>query len=378
MVKQLAIIFNLMLLASTSRAAGNISYGVVTGLQGHAFGVCDERTFTLKIGYKLPDNTEIITEEGSQISFMDSHDRSYHLSGAGHIEVTTHGIKVNRGYLWIQSFQRKQRLALRTANALAELLMGEGIFSFDNATGRSQLLAVKGEFKFAHFLDSGRYEILQPGEFSMIDADNGTPRRATPIGFQSYEKIIALFRKPTSDKMMPKRLPASFVGGKLTSQQVGDISSDLKNLYAGQMKAKKKKNRKKKTNQTVISKTNNSNIHKEKNEDAKVITRIFGLKKLKRPQLLPRTLLEELPQERPLFQAGPEQSPLITGTQSFRAQIRAPASQEIGRQASSPSYPWGFEGALRRHLRKTARHKLEEEGLVEELKDYREDYKITY
>ena len=376
MERRLAIIFSLCWLGKVAIAAPPIgsaqsSYGRVTDVQGHVFGVCDERTFNLKIGYKLPDKTEIITEEGAQVSFMDAVGRQFHLSGAGHVEITDHGIKLNRGYLWIQSFQSKQRLTLRTANALAELLVGEGIFSFDNASGRSQLLAVKGEFKFAHFLDVNRYEILQPGEFSMVDAEHGVPRRATPIGFQSYEKIIALFRGPHRDAMGgAQRLPASAAasGEKLTSGQVDDINADLKKLHVGQIKKKVRRFKAKaKTKGNVAKKGDVMEPGGEKQQSRYpgVVTRVFGLKELE-PEL-----------ERPRFRATPEEGALTAGPRASLRRVRAPASQRVEGQPASP-YPWGFEGALRKHLRKTSRQKLEEEGLVEELKYYREDYKVTY
>lgn len=350
---QNAIFFSL--LAASINAAEN--YGMVTKLTGRAFGISDERTFTLKVGYKLPDETEIITEEGAQVSFMDYHDRQYHLSGAGHIKVTGHGLKLSRGYLWVQSFQKKRRLSMRTANALVETVSGEGVLSFDNASGKSQFLTIKGQFKFAHFLDPNRYEVLQPGEFSVVAPNDETPRRATPIGFESYEKVIALFRKPT-----PNRLPASnSLKAEFTPRQVASISSDLEDLHLGQLRKRKKK--------TIAKKLIPLN---------KVTTRIFGLQSLpiarRAPASSPQQHCEPLAKVEtpppPVLPVLPERELTVDEAIKPDLQKRAPATVE------DPS--WGFEQALRKHLRKTSRHKLEEDGLLDEIKNYREDYKINY
>lgn len=362
-------------------------YGTVTELKGRAFGVHDEKTFTLKVGYKLPQETDIITEEGAQISFIDFHDRKYHLSGSAHIKVTDHVLKLNRGYLWVQSFQKNEELLIRTANALTEFLFGEGILSFDNASGRSQLLTVKGELKFAHVLDVNRYEVLQPGEFSTIDHENGTPRRATPIGFESYEKIISLFRMPkqkrwmaqngkpviegpqkrigqrtTQNKSKAKRLPASYRGGsvpiiktKWTAKQVKNLGMDLRSLYLGQLGTKKK----------TAAQIKKSKARKRLGYSP-VTTRVFGLKR-RRSTITPAVDQRQIPAL--AAETVEKKAPMV----KLQKSQRAPASQE-----AETSSPWGFEQALRKHLKKTSRHKLESNGLIEELKNYRQDYKINY
>ena len=275
-------------------------------------------------------------------------------------------------------------------------MKGEGVFSFDNAGGISQLLAIKGQFKFAHFLDINRYEVLRPGEFSMINAKEETPRRATPIGFESYEKITALFRTSRPyERSRIKRTPASAsiaiapIERNLTPKQVNNIGRDLTGLYMKQMAgAGKKKN--------AI-----------KSPPYKVITRIFGLKSMPLVERHPASLIgTKEPPEMPskakkmaLQQKGQEEGVLkeknveklcasYCSSRSQSPKKREKFSQKLsprpiirrapaGFDDERPS-PWGFERALRKHLRKTSRHKLEDEGLIEDLKNYRQDYKVNH
>ena len=354
------------------------SYGVVTALEGRAFGVHDEKTFALKVGYKLPQKTDIITEEGVQVSFIDFHNRKYHLSGAAHVQIRDHILKLNRGYLWVKSFQRDTRLVIKTANSLTEFLSGEGILSFDNTNGRSQLLAIKGELRFAHILDVNRYEVLQPGEFSSIDYENGTPPRGTLIGFESYEKIISLFRnsrmadaknskvvikasrKKKSQKKLVKnnkKLKRSLAisghsrskGGsipalktKWTTHQIKNLNSDLKDLYSGQLGKTAQSSKREKT--------------KKGQDYSWVRIRVFGGR---------RRVLASAP---PSLDQGDKSMVKLK-----RTQRRAPATLN-----ESNSSSWGVERSLRRYLRKTSRHKLESDGLIEGLKSYRRDYKLNY
>ena len=374
------------------------SYGVVTALKGRGFGVHDEKTFILKVGQKLPQKTDIITEEGAQVSFIDFYERKYNLTGAAHVKVRDHVLKLNRGYLWVKSFQKNKKLRIMTANSLTEFLSGEGIISFDNGNGRSQLLAIKGELKFAHILDVNSYEVLQPGEFSSIDHESGILLRAALIGFESYEKIISLFRtshvgdsrkskfviRPSSkkkaerrfmkNKNRPKRLLASsrapqHKGGsipviktKWTTKQLENLSSDLKNLYLSQLKGVSRPSKRKKA--------------KKIQENPQVRVRIFGGERQRvvsgrgaafsvdqRPRVLSHSLG---------YKKGPKTREKRAMVKLKRIQ-RAPTSQE----KKGPS-SWGIEASLRKHLKKTSRHKLESSGFIEEIRGHRQGYKFNY
>ena len=224
------IFISSIFLLSLSVHAKQEMVGVVTLLKGKAFGFYEGRTFEIMEGYRLPSGTEVMTEGKSRVSFMDFYERKYDLSDFSHIKIGKHALYLKRGNLWVKSFQKKKRLTMRTANAHLEFLSGEGVLSFDGGNGRSQLLALKGEFKFSHFLDTNRYEVIQPGEFSFVSSKMEFPRKPTPIGFDSYEKVISLFRSSPLRKGRT-RFPASVSKKSFKSGQVRRMKLDLKNLY---------------------------------------------------------------------------------------------------------------------------------------------------
>lgn len=397
-MKALAIVFScfLMFIAISGNvlAAEKDNYGRITQLQGHAFAVYQEKTFTLKKGYQIPFGTEIMTEEGAKVSLMDFYKREYRISGGGHITVTRHGVKLSRGHLWIKSSNRDQKLYIKSANSVAEMLAGEGIFSFDGISGKSQLLSIKGEFKLAHFLDVNRYEIVRPGEFSVVDPEMVSPRNATPIGFSSYEKIIALFREEGSgvrSRKYSSRNLASlshFQAKELTPQQVEGVRRGLRKLA---MKKRKK----------IISHEGNTprsevqfqaGSHGKKN---KVVTRIFNLKKLPKnleneessvpvspsPPPSPAKVIKADPrgaQNRMLHQRRrwKEEGKSVSDNRypaSIPASVSAPDSESFSRSSA-----WGLNKNLKRYLQKTSRQKLLDEGLLEDLKNYRLGYKTNH
>ncbi|MCY4645236.1 MAG: hypothetical protein OXB88_11520 [Bacteriovoracales bacterium] len=324
-------------------------YGVVTSLKGKAFGLYNDQTFTLKEGYKLPEEVEIMTEVGGSISFTDRYHRKYELSGSAHVKLMGHGLKLSRGHLWVRSSERSKRLFINTPNAQAEILSGEGILSFDHSNGKSQLLGLKGQFKFAHFLDVNRYEILHPGEFSVIDPESEAPRRSTPIGFESYEKVIALFRGSRGDSSgaTPGRFLASKKGSLRRGQMV-QMKKDLRNLYF--------------KGEGTIQRGGAAVSKRPHEKGSHVQTQIISFGNALEKSASP------LPSPSPLPSEGGEEGVL-------KLKARAPSSLEI--DGGGPPTPWGLESAMRKHLRKTFRHKLEREGMIEDLRDYRRGYKIN-
>ena len=407
------IIFSLLATATAQGAAR--PYATVTMLEGKAFGMHDEKTFPLKVGYKLPEQTDIITEEGAQVSFIDNFDRQFHLAGAAHLKVTNHALKIYRGYLWVKSFQRGQELLVKTANALAGVLEGEGIFSFDEASAQTQLLAIKGKFKFSHVLDIHRYEILRPGEFSVIDHAKTAPRIATAIGFESYEKITSLFRQQREATVAgeskkwaakkgirrslasePQRNSVPVIKTKLTARDIASIEADLKDLYFTPLKWQKKRGKRKRSSLFPVT------------------THVFGRKSSPRSlasiadtaprgreqaaaqkegspasserttppssRLQVRTVaptMVRLPAKAtPIRPLTPHFKPKSTTSTQVRGQApqRAPQSHVQGGGAA----PWGFKQSLQRYLKKTSRQELDSEQLLKELKDHRKGYKTNH
>lgn len=180
----------------------HVAYGkivaVVSSVKGNAFYTHKGQTKQIKAGDHLPHNAEVFTDMGAQLSLNDYYDHIYHLSGGGHLVVFNNLIELKEGYLWVQGLKYDELhgpLRVTTANAVVESTEGESIVSFDVYTGKTQLLAIKGDFVFKNSLMEMMQLTLSEGQFSFIhnDHESGRPRKPTPIGYSSYQKITGLF-----------------------------------------------------------------------------------------------------------------------------------------------------------------------------------------
>lgn len=192
----------LILFVVLSLAPFHVAYGkivaVVSQVKGNAFYTLNGQTKQIKAGDHLPHNAEIFTDMGAQLSLNDYYDHIYHLSGGGHLVVLNNLLELKEGYLWVQGLKYNEMhgpLRVTTANAVVENTEGECIVSFDVYTGKTQLLAIKGDFVFKNSLMEMMQLTLSEGQFSFIhnEHEEGRPRRPTPIGYASYQKVTSLF-----------------------------------------------------------------------------------------------------------------------------------------------------------------------------------------
>jgi len=171
---------------------------VVDDIRGHAFLVQEGKTKQLRVGDFLNDFSEIITEEGAQVSFSDFYDHQYHLSGSGHVKILNKMIELVRGYFWVQSYRpTKIPFMVQTANSFVKYYDGEAIISFDSFSGKTQIMVVKGDFRIGNILHKERHFDVDvaDGEFSFVDNefDSGNPRKTTRVGYSSFQKVLTLF-----------------------------------------------------------------------------------------------------------------------------------------------------------------------------------------
>lgn len=192
----------LLLFLVLSLAPFQIAYGkivaVVSEVKGNAFYTHQGQTKQLKVGDHLPHTAEIFTDMGAQVSLNDYYDHVYHLAGGGHVVFLNNLVELKEGYLWVQGLKYDELhgpLRITSANAVVENREGECIVSFDVYTGKTQLLAIKGDFVFKNSLMEMMQLTLSEGQFSFIhnEHEDGRPRRPTPIGYASYQKVTGLF-----------------------------------------------------------------------------------------------------------------------------------------------------------------------------------------
>lgn len=176
---------------------GETPLAVVQKVSGGAFMTTPKgRTIPVQKGQHIYDFAQIRTTLGAQVSFNDYYDHQFHLSGAGSIKFMNKAIELRRGYLWFQALgDHNHGFHVQTANAQVGLSSGEGILSFDPNSDKTQFLSLKGGFVFGNLLDAQLNVRVQSGQFSFVDLDyqEGVPRVPTPVGQESFSKIVGLF-----------------------------------------------------------------------------------------------------------------------------------------------------------------------------------------
>ena len=203
----------LLALLMTGSAWASGPSAIVSSVDGNAFVMSDGVTKTLHKGDRINDFSDIVTEEGSQVTLTDYYDHKYHLSGSAHIKITRNQIELARGYFWIQSFNQSESFILKTANAKIDYTFGEAIVSFDPYSGKTQILSVKGEFDMANALETHLKVNVSDGQFSFVsnNYEKGIPRVPMQIGETSFRKITGLFggvMPMTPDTMPVSRMTA--------------------------------------------------------------------------------------------------------------------------------------------------------------------------
>lgn len=211
MKKLSLIILSLITFSQTIMGKSNI-VAVVSQVKGKVFYSHQGKTVQLKEGMHIANQGQIYTEIGSQISFNDYYDHIYQLSGSGHLVVHKNLIELKNGYFYVKSLSHDPVVgpfSVTTANAQVSYTTGEGIVSFDTYTGKTQMMTVKGKFHFSNILTTEAYTEVGEGKFSFIhnDQDHGAPRKPTPIGYSSFQKITGLFNRSILDAHVEEVTP---------------------------------------------------------------------------------------------------------------------------------------------------------------------------
>lgn len=238
--------------------------GVIEKIQGNVFITRSGETISVTAGDYLYDFDEVITEVGSQVTFKDYYDHKFHLSGSGYVAIMNKMIELKGGYLWVQNLESSNELyQVQTVNAMTSYSNGEFIISYDQDSGKTQLLSIKGTHLFANIEQDYLKEEVAAGKFTFISQkyENGTPRIPTPIGSSAYSAVASLYNgiKPLGDSknivedvarvstakvISPTTRSIASVEGEdksgkmifIKQEEYEDRSETLKNFYANKVK----------------------------------------------------------------------------------------------------------------------------------------------
>lgn len=353
---------------SSASAAGPIAR--VNSISGNVFASANGKTKVLVSGDYIYDFTDIVTEEGTQITVTDFFDHKYHLSGSGHIKFLNKIIELKRGYLWVQSSNQDTKFHIQTANAKVSYKKGESIVSFDNYSGKTQILSISGRTSFGNLIQDYMNVTLSSGEFSFVDRDynNGAPRTPTPVGNSSFKRIVGLFDGilPEKDGQVKRRTIAKR-NKKSVGRSIASIENDERSVDVGQIiYLKRDKNKRSK-------KFSLNNYYKEqlgKHKTRK--TSYSSVKGLKKTSVKINIFGQgQTSQRAKIYRQAYKVS---SKQQKKKIMGRRPAS--IGNKVNYKSNP--FEDSLVKEYVKQKRHSQEVNNLIKDLENYKQDYNESY
>jgi hypothetical protein len=143
----------------------------------------------------LEDFSDLLVEDGAEITLTDMYEHIYHLSGGTHIKLLDRVIELRSGNIWLQNAHSTASMQVQTSNAVGEFQKGEFIVTYIPTTSKTSLLVLNGEAKFSNSAEEELFQNVASAQFSFIDPEyeNGSPRTPTAIGYESFHQIVSLF-----------------------------------------------------------------------------------------------------------------------------------------------------------------------------------------
>mgnify|MGYP000144378935 CR=1 FL=1 len=209
MIKLLSIV---TLLTCFSVQASTVAR--VLEVKGNAFAFTGGKNpRVLKYGDQVEDLSDVMVEDSSQLSLVNTEGDVMHITGGTLLKVYKKNIELKAGQIWTVA---KSRGNITTTNAVAEYRDGQFVTSFDNISGKTQVLVITGDVKVANVLEPALYTNVSAGQFSLVDPkyENNLPRTPTKVGKESFQKLRGEFASfetldnPSLNKVMPGAEPA--------------------------------------------------------------------------------------------------------------------------------------------------------------------------
>ena len=322
---------------------------VVESVKGGVFATLRGKTRALRPGDHLENFSRIMTEEGGRVVFSDYFDHRYTLAGAGQIGLDGRNTKLERGFLWIRSFQKRYTFTVKTANAVVGYKKGSIVVSFDGDDGKSQVLVVEGEATLGSSVEKTMGVDVGEGHFSFIhkDYENGRPREPTPVGFKSFQKVALLFDNFGR-------------GGDIL--KVGDGARKPSSSAVEEDSPPRNKKRRKALSgyKKALEGMGGEGFKPSYGRRSGVVVQIFGMGRYlsegrRMPASVPKLGIPKRHPKKPVSSA------------------RKPASlSDVNAGADT------FERALRKEYKNQMRHKGEVNSLIDSLESYKADYTKSY
>ncbi|MDH4468993.1 MAG: hypothetical protein QE271_13120 [Bacteriovoracaceae bacterium] len=193
---KLFTILVLLIASKMIRAADSDSYRVMS-LKGKVDFIAQTMAQRpLSVGVFLRPNSKLILTPGSQISLLGPREETIHFAGQTSIELTTYGVQLRYGSMWLSSHQEQQMLYIESPNGMIQFKRMEGIITYDTVLKKTQVFVISGNAMLANAYIPDKRENLVSGEISFVQRDfqQGLPRKPSLIGKESMHLLLSQFK----------------------------------------------------------------------------------------------------------------------------------------------------------------------------------------
>ncbi|MAZ47599.1 MAG: hypothetical protein CME65_03500 [Halobacteriovoraceae bacterium] len=344
----------------------------VLEIDGKAFSFMNGKNpSTLKYGDQIEDLSDIMVEDSSHLSLVNTEGDVLHITGGTLLKVYKKNIELKNGQVWTVA---RGRGSVTTTNAVAEYIDGQFVTSFDNISGKTQVMVITGDIKLANSLEPRLMTTVSAGQFSIVDPEyeKNLPRTPTQVGKQSFQSLRAKFANfetldnPDLNKVVPGAEPTQATAGR-------SLASVVEGFTKTPTQTIEKRGKIIRIYTTTDRKPASAHkyymgLQKKKTvrgfqsgESASI--RYFGKKH--QPKLSIKT--NTVPKV--------EQAPVRTekNTQRLPASVPSGADQLVRELKKS-----SFEKSLEQKTPEIKRHSNEVNQLIDSLKTYKKDYQKNY
>lgn len=343
----------------------------VLEIDGKAFSFMNGKNpSVLKYGDQIEDLSDIMVEDSSHLSIVNTEGDVLHITGGTLLKVFKRNIELKNGKVWTVA---KSRGSVTTTNAVAEYRDGQFVTSFDNISGKTQVLVITGDVKLANSLEPRLMTTVSAGQFSIVDPEyeKNLPRTPTKVGKQSFQNLRAKFANfetldnPTLNKVMPGAEPTRGAAGRSLASVVEGFT--------------------KTPTQTIERRGKIIRIYTTTNrKPASAHKYYMGLNKK------PKTKVYQSVETAPVRYFGEKYTPKLSiktnmvpkAEPSVEAPERMPASVPTAKpgaqQLMQDLKKSGFEKSLEQKSPEIKRHSNEVNQLIDNLKSYKKDYQKNY
>jgi len=310
------------------------------------------------LGYsdKIAVGSKVMLEDSARVTLKTEDGSVYYLTSGTFAKFYEDGIELKNGKVWVKSVAGSKHSIVQTANSKGIHSKGQYVYSFDNVSGKSEVLNIFGSVEFSNLTQEDLKTKVLAGEFTFValDENDGLPRSATRVGVKSYESIKVAF-SGFSDL---KKLNFENISGEMsaTKRSIASVSSLKKKGSLKFVKYNYKNKAKRKI--ASVKQVSKKKVSKVKTKTASI--RVFKSKPV--VMVAPKVVRRVQTKTIPSLDIAPTRMP---------ASVDNKKVQEINTVSL-------FEKSLRQNIQNKPKHKSEVNELIDDLKSYKEDFVKEY